>query len=1027
MDESLNIPYFISGKFDIQGVPSLDTVRNFISKYNEIFKIDNPSLELTLVSDVIDDLGFQHIKVQRIHDNIPIYGSELIAHFDKKGQLYCINGRYHPSIDIDITPTVDVFNAIDITIQDLFSHTQLPFNSEEYYKYSTTVRDELVIYHHENSYYLAYKIDHPLTFIENNTHEWRFFVDAKTGEILSKYDNLKSDGPMLSSSLDVLNNQRTLNTYLLDGSYFMIDASKSMFQSINNADLYKSKGVVITVDYRTGSDRDPYYIIINPNNSNWDKVAVSAHCNLGETYLFVNNMFNRNSFGGNGESIRAHIHYEKNLVNAYWSDALQGFLFGDGDGVQSTYLAGAQDIITHEFTHGITSYTSNLEYAFQPGALNESFSDIIASVHDNDDWLIGEDVWTPDIPGDALRSMEDPNIYDQPKYMSQFYYLNRNQDSGGVHINSGIPNYAFYLFAKEIGREKAGQIAFRGFTLYLTKFSQFIDAREACIHAALDLYGKDSNEVLAVMNAFLTVGIGSGDLPVEDCVGIDEIEPNDFIDVNPQPISGENPIIVCGEINLGTNDGKQYTGDYDFYEITASSTGIMTASLNWGTKTSDLDLYLVDINLETLTGEAGATDRNPENIQFFLEKDKKYYLLAVSWHGKSKYKLTINVPEPEGWDCQGVNEIPEPNDWDWTEIAGQGILTACGNMFKGGYNYDTDEYTGDWDWFYYHLTEPGLVQFVVDWDSNADLDFIIGDNDGNLISGILGITIDKPEMITMKLDAGYYILSVVSFDEPANYKLTIRQPGFVTEGCDGFWETEPNDTIYQAEEVSGLNPIDICGNFDYPGNGEIYGDFDVYKLVPDISGVATFRLFYNADWIFNILVIRLYPTQYELIGFGEDKSEELSHIKMIKANVFKDAEYYVAVAPWYGASDYSIRIDIEGNEKADIQEVEPNNGLDTAQLIDGISPMIINGSITSFQNTNEIDLYKTKVITAEFGASMYAQADWTGNGNLDMYIIEVNGTTINFVSKNFGATKNNPEGVFVELPPGKEYYLGLIC
>jgi len=1027
IDDIHEVPFFISGNLSDPTIPNVVNIKNFIGNYNGIFKIDYPEIELALKSKEIDKLGFHHIKLQRMHENIPIYGSQLIAHFDKKGKLYCINGRYHPSINIDTKPLIDVFKAIDISMTDAFSDKELPYKSNTYNEISNNIMDQLVIYPHYDSYYLTYKIDLPLTINNSESSEWRYFIDANNGNILSKYNNLKTDGPIISNAPDMWNQSRTLNTYFLNGNYYMIDASKAMFKNVKLFNPYKSEGVIVTVDYRTGKHTDPFYYFMNSNNKNWDKVAVSAHCNLSETYLFYRSTFNRNSFDNNGESIRNHVHYMDGYVNAFWTDTLQGFFFGDGDGKQSTYLAGAQDIVTHEFTHGVTSYTSNLEYAFQPGALNEAFSDIMAVVHDNDDWLIGEDVWTPNVSGDALRSMEDPNLYDQPKYMSQYLYLNENQDNGGVHVNCGIPNHAFYLISMDIGRSNAGEIAYRAFTLYLTQYSQFIDAREALIQAASDIYGKDSNEVVAVMNGFQGVGIGSGDLPEQDCEGLDEVEPNDYVDENPQPVSGENPLIVCGEITLGTNNGDEYTGDYDFYEIKSDANGIMKVSLNWTNKPSDLDLYIVDKDLKTLSGAAGATDFNPENAQFFLDKGNTYYILVVSWDGKSKYKLTVNLPESEEWECNGIDEIPEPNDWDLTYISGQGILTGCGNLSSGGYNFDTDEYTGDWDWFEFELKSSGVTQFVLDWDSNADLDFIIGDGDGKLISGILGISINKPETITMNLTPGFYLIAIISYDDPANYRLTIRQPGFVSEGCDGFWETEPNDKIDQAEEVSGFNPINICGNFDWPGDGEYYGDFDIYKLVPENSGVATFRLFYDSDWIFNIMVLRFYPTQYELIGFGEDRSEELSHIKLIKANVFEGGDYKIIVAPWIGASDYSIRIDIEGNEQGNYQEVEPNNGIGTAQLIEGISPMMFEGNITSFQATNEIDLFKTKIITAEEGASMYAQVDWTGNGNLDMYVLDVDGSSVFFVSGTDGATGNNPEGVFVELPPGREYYIGLIC
>jgi bacillolysin len=1026
MDEVYATPFLVLGKLATCKTPSIESVDRFLSENKVLFKINNPIQELSLEKVEADDMGFKHIKMQRFHNGIPIYGSELVAHYDKEGTLYCVNGRYHPSIEMNTTPVLNSKRAVDISVDDILNNSVLAIDQDPTFYLSMNSKNELVIYPMNGTYYLAFKIDTPLYFDELGAYEWRYFIDAQTGNILNKYNNLKTDGPIMSYAPDMWNTQRTLNTYQFNGKYYMIDGTRAMFDSINTQVPYNSKGVIITVDYRNGEYPSPYYYLTTPNNQNWDKIAVSLHCNLGETYAFYKSTFNRNSFDNNGESIRAHVHYKKNYPNAFWTDSLQGLFFGDGDNIACTYLAGGQDVITHEFTHGVTSYTSNLEYQFQSGALNESFSDMIACVHDSDDWLLGEDVWTPKIAGDALRSLENPNLYDQPKTMSEYHYLNSDQDNGGVHVNSGIPNYTFYLLATDIGRSKAGQISFRAFTLYLTSKSQFIDARDGMVQAATDLYGKDSNEVNAVMNAFQEVGIGSGSAPKQDCVGIDELEKNDSIN-DSQKISGSNPLIVCGEISLGGNDGNSYTGDYDWYEIDAPATGLMKASLNWTNQQADLDFYLMDIGVNKLTGAAGATNSEPENFQFLIEKGKKYYILVVSWQDKDKYKLTVNLPESTEWNCNGIQERTEPNDDYFTDVKGNGILTVCAEISSGGYNYDTGHYTGDWDWYYYTLTSTGVTMFILDWDSDADVDFSVADKDGNLISGILGMTLNKPEKVTLNLTPGDYMIAVVSANKAAKYSLTIKQPGFTTgEGCQGFWETEPNDNVSQAQDVSGLSPINICGNFDMPGDGVTFGNMDVYKFVPDNSGDATIRMFWNSGWDFEFLVLRLYPTQYEIIGMGESTVEDQGQIRVLKASVVKGGQYYIGAAPWLGGSDYSIRIDLTNNEQACLSEKEPNNNLAQAQLIVGISPIEICGNITSFQATSEIDLFKTKVIP-DPGELMYGQIFWTGAGNLDVYVIDVDGSNISFVSGTTGATKDMPENFFVELNPGKVYYIGLIC
>ena len=136
--------------------------------------------------------------------------------------------------------------------------------------------------------------------------------------------------------------------------------------------------------------------------------------------------------------------------------------YGDGDGIQFSNLAGAFDVTAHEITHGITQSTAALEYEGQSGALNESYSDVMAAMADNANWTIGEDVYTPSISGDALRDLSNPHqggssLNDagwQPATMGEFLYMpyTDDQDYGGVHINSGIPNHAAYLVANQIGR-----------------------------------------------------------------------------------------------------------------------------------------------------------------------------------------------------------------------------------------------------------------------------------------------------------------------------------------------------------------------------------------------------------------------------------------------------------------------------------------------------------------------------------------------------------------------------------------------
>lgn len=175
--------------------------------------------------------------------------------------------------------------------------------------------------------------------------------------------------------------------------------------------------------------------------------------------------FGRASYDDAGARVSATVHYGRNYQNAFW-DGTQ-LVFGDGDGRIFNRFTVAVDILAHEFGHAVTEYTAGLVYRDQPGALNESMSDVFGSCLKQRvlgqeaaeaDWLIGEGLFTDLVRGDALRSMAAPGTaYDdpvlgkdpQPGHMDD--YVDTRDDNGGVHINSGIPNRAFYLAATAIG------------------------------------------------------------------------------------------------------------------------------------------------------------------------------------------------------------------------------------------------------------------------------------------------------------------------------------------------------------------------------------------------------------------------------------------------------------------------------------------------------------------------------------------------------------------------------------------------
>lgn len=204
-----------------------------------------------------------------------------------------------------------------------------------------------------------------------------------------------------------------------------------------------------------------------------DKVADTVVNEAYDTSGFVRDYFKQNfklnSTDGNGMDIISNVHYGENYNNAFWDG--DEMTYGDGDGVEFRNFASAIDVVAHELMHGVTQFMANLEYRSQSGALNEHFSDVFGTIIKQKyleqdiaeaDWLIGDTVVTDNFPGMAIRSMEAPgtaNDFDsQPDHMDNYY--SGSADNQGVHINSGIPNKAFYLCATEIGIDDCALIWF---------------------------------------------------------------------------------------------------------------------------------------------------------------------------------------------------------------------------------------------------------------------------------------------------------------------------------------------------------------------------------------------------------------------------------------------------------------------------------------------------------------------------------------------------------------------------------------
>lgn len=464
----------------------------------------DPQNNLELLKVDLDEKGNYHNLFQQKYKGIKIYGNEVVTHLNSKGQGFLFNGKYDLNLDnIDTNPAISIDSAFKIIIE---SEGQLQFDLG-----LTSVDTLLYKDKSDNSIQLVYFI-----FINKKTlNQKEYIMSAKNGKIIkSSYTRKTIDAPRTVTLTDLNGKSRVVNSVQNGLTYKFKDITKSMYNSSTG------NGFISVEDANFSYGDNMQISEITSTNNLWTPLQVSAQYNASIAYNYFLNVHNRNSIDGNRMNIYAYINVNNSDkgpgYGLPWDQAVYyegGMYYGNGNS-KFKPLAGALDVAGHEMTHGIVDYTAKLDYEYESGAINESMADVFGSMIDSSNWTIGEDIIKDLLnnPSGVLRDLSNPHNGGQPMHMNEFIYGLPNTlegDYGGVHINSGIPNYAFYLFAKAIGRIKAAKIYYS--TLndhYLTSTSDFQDLRNAVITAASILYGNFEINQAAI--AFDSVGIYDG-------------------------------------------------------------------------------------------------------------------------------------------------------------------------------------------------------------------------------------------------------------------------------------------------------------------------------------------------------------------------------------------------------------------------------------------------------------------------------------------------------------------------------------
>jgi Zn-dependent metalloprotease/subtilisin-like proprotein convertase family protein len=471
-----------------------------------------------------DDLGMSHQRYQQYYQNVPVVTGEYILH-EQQGRLLSANGHFFRNLNVNTAAALDEKSALAAALNDIGASKYLWQSSEEE-QHARTGHDhgdvypkgELVVLpaigiNKSKEAALCWKFD---VYATEPHERWAIFVDAQTGQILFK-ENKICTITVTGTAVTKYSGTQSLKTDSISpGNYRLRDYSRG--SGVETYDCNNGTSYAGAVDF---TDTDNFW----NTTTNQDDAAYDAHWGTQKTYDYYFLTHGRNSYNNAGAVLKSYIHYSSNYNNAFWNGSVM--TYGDGDGATFSPLTEV-DIIAHELTHGVTSFSSNLVYSYESGALNESFSDIFGVTVDfyarplTANFLIGDQTYTPGTPGDALRYMNNPSIAGDPDtYLGPNWYTGAG-DNGGVHINSGVQNFWYYLLCQGgtgtndlgfvynvngIGMSKARMIAYRNNTFYLTSGSQYDDAAFYALKSANDLYGNCSPEAYSVKNAWDAVGV----------------------------------------------------------------------------------------------------------------------------------------------------------------------------------------------------------------------------------------------------------------------------------------------------------------------------------------------------------------------------------------------------------------------------------------------------------------------------------------------------------------------------------------
>jgi len=533
--EEVAFPITTKGWIDFRNDNNFDAQTLFINQKAMFGLTANDEMRTTKITN--DEIGFTHVRYQQYYKGIIITGAECIAH-QNGATLKTVNGAIVKGLAMGTKPAIAESIAFANAMKNVKAQVLIWNDKELATKMSELANDPSLLSEPKGELTICRKNWNADFTISNLTLAYKFhivvlpssqskdvFVDAQTGLVL--HENILELNCNASTGNTNWYGSQTVNvsyhgwpdlTYWLETS------------CVNQPTIRSRRGNPIT-PYNYG-DVDGVFTDADGVNGYNQRSGVTTMIGITNVYAYFKNVFGRNSFNGSNGTVDAYSEITGGLwlpsaENASWNTVTHHMSFGAGATSAATDDFNAYDIVGHEFTHGVHQFSVGNNYSGEHGALDESFADIFGECAEaqkkglvNSDWLMGAD------RGSYLRNMADPNNRYQPDtYLGTFWQSSSDPyDNYGVHTNSGVQNFWFYLLTvggsgtndlgvnysvSGIGRTAASAIAYRNLDIYLTTASGYIDAREGSIHAANDLYGSCSNEAIQVGRAWHAVGVAN--------------------------------------------------------------------------------------------------------------------------------------------------------------------------------------------------------------------------------------------------------------------------------------------------------------------------------------------------------------------------------------------------------------------------------------------------------------------------------------------------------------------------------------